>query len=293
MIVCDNASADDSLLQLANWAQARFSDSFVRLSRAAVNEGAALPAGAAMALVENGANLGFAAGNNVGIRLALRDAGCQYVWVLNNDTVVKPDALQQTVDLMAGDPGLGMCGSTLVYFHAPAEIQALGGAVYSKWTGRSRHLGAFAPLASVPADGRALALQFSYVVGAAMLVSRAFVERVGLMTEDYFLYCEEIDWATRGLAAQFRLGYAPLSTVFHKEGASVGTAPGGGSPLSLYFLYRNRLRFGWRFHAAFVPTVLWFCALDIAKLVLRRRWPQARAALRGLVQLPRAVPVTT
>jgi GT2 family glycosyltransferase len=125
------------------------------------------------------------------------------------------------------------------------------------------------------------------VVGAAMLASRTFLERVGLMREDYFLYCEEIDWARCGAAAGFKLGYAPSSLVFHKEGASIGTAANGGSPLSLYFLFRNRLRFAWRFHGFFLPTVFVFCLIDIAKFCVRRRWPQAVAALRGLLQLPR------
>lgn len=295
VLVCDNASRDDSLAQIQAWGRQRLGAGFAQLTRAEVEAGVRLGDGVVLALIENGANLGFAAGNNVGIRLALQsDTGCQHVWVLNNDTVVRPDALQLALNRMAADPAIGLCGSTLVYFDAPEKVQAFGGAVYSRWTGRSRHLGAFAPLSSVPSDALARATlepQFSYVVGAAMLASRNFLERVGLMREDYFLYCEEIDWARRGAAAGFTLAYAPASLVFHKEGASIGTAASGGSPLSLYFLFRNRLRFAWRFHRLFMPTVLYFCLLDVAKLLLRRRWPQAAAALRGLLQLPGPVGV--
>jgi hypothetical protein len=74
--------------------------------------------------------------------------------------------------------------------------------------------------------------------------------------------------------------------VFHKEGASVGTAASGGSALSLFYLFRNRLRFAFRFHRPFVPTVLLCTLWDIAKLAARSRWPQAGAALRGTLQLP-------
>ncbi|MFN7197106.1 MAG: glycosyltransferase family 2 protein, partial [Hylemonella sp.] len=291
VLVCDNASRDESLAQLLAWGQQRFGAQCRSLTRADVEAGGQLGPDVRLALIENGANLGFAAGNNVGIRLALRDPACQHVWVLNNDTVVQPDALQRALDRMAANPAIGLCGSTLLYFDEPQMVQAFGGAIYSRWSGRSRHVGAFKTLADVPADGRAVEPQFSYVVGAAMLASRAFLERVGLMREDYFLYCEEIDWATRGEAANFRLGYAPSSVVLHKEGASIGTAASGGSPLSLYYLFRNRLRFAWRFHRLFMPTVLFFCLLDVAKLLLRARWPQARAAMRGLLQLPRPIAV--
>jgi GT2 family glycosyltransferase len=289
VLVCDNASRDESVAQIRAWAQARFGDAFAHLTRADVDGGARLAGGLRFALIENGGNLGFAAGNNVGIRLALRDPQCTHVWVLNNDTVVLPDALGLAVQRMQADPGLGLCGSTLVYFDEPDKVQAFGGATYSRWTGRSRHVGAFLPRSAVPTDGRAVEAQMSYVVGAAMLVSRAFLEQVGLMQEDYFLYYEEVDWATRG-AGRFRLGYAPASVVLHKEGASIGTSASGGSPLSVYFLFRARLRFCWRFHRAFVLSVLCASLLDVAKLARRRRWPQVMAALRGLMQRPRPVP---
>jgi GT2 family glycosyltransferase len=289
VLVCDNASRDESVARIREWAETRFGAGFAHLTRADVDGGARLADGLRFALIENGGNLGFAAGNNVGIRLALRDPQCTHVWVLNNDTVVLPDALGRAVQRMQADPGLGLCGSTLVYFDEPDKVQAFGGATYSRWSGRSRHVGAFLPRSAVPADGRAIEAQLSYVVGAAMLVSRAFLEQVGLMQEDYFLYYEEVDWATRG-AGRFRLGYAPDSVVLHKEGASIGTSASGGSPLSVYFLFRARLRFCWRFHRAFVLSVLCASLLDVAKLARRRRWPQVMAALRGLMQCPRPVP---
>lgn len=293
VVVCDNASRDTSMAEIAAWARQHVgANGFVQLTAAEAAAPAAFERirGAWMALVDNGANLGFAGGNNPGIRLALADPSCTHVWVLNNDTVVKPDALGLALERMQADPGIGLCGSTLLYFDEPGKVQALGGAQYSRWSGRSRHVGAFLPARDVPADGHAVERGLSYVVGAAMLASRAFVEQVGLMQEDYFLYYEEIDWATRGKARHFRLGYAPGSVVLHKEGASIGTLASGGSPLSLYFLFRSRMRFCWRFHRSSLPTVVWFSLLDVARLVVRRRWPQVVAALRGLLQWPRPLP---
>ena len=124
----------------------------------------------------------------------------------------------------------------------------------------------------------------SYVTGAAMLVSRAFIENTGLMEEGYFLYFEELDWAARG-RCRFRLGYAPDSIVVHKEGASIGSKASGGSPLSMFYLFRNRIRFCRRFYPWFLPTVFVFSFLDVLKLAVRCRWPQAKAALGGCLQI--------
>ena len=292
VVICDNGSTDGSVASLAQALQARFGNAFCQIDRAALDAVVHAPGDTRVWLIANQANLGFAAGNNVGIRFALRDPACSHVWVLNNDTEVAPDALAQALARMQADPSIGICGSTLVYHHDRRTVQALGGASYSCWTGRTRHLGAFGQLADVPLDGEHIERATACVVGAAMLVSRAFLDTVGLMREDYFLFYEEMDWATRAAlpnpaGRRFRLGYAPRSVVFHKEGASIGTAASGGSALSLFYLFRNRLRFSWRFYRRYTPVVLLCALVDVARLAARRRWPQAAAALRGVLQLRR------
>jgi hypothetical protein len=284
IVVCDNGSADDSLSQLEAALRAAVGGGLRCTDRAGVDRAEA--AAAQVWLVANGANLGYAGGNNVGLRLALRDPGCRCVWVLNNDTEVAPDALAQALARLDATPTMGLCGSTLVYAHDRQTVQAWGGSTYARWTGRTRHLGAHSRLSDVPADPTAVEARMACVVGAAMLVRREWLETVGPMTEDYFLFFEEIDWAARA-AGRFGLGWAPRSIVFHQEGATIGTAAGGGSPLSLYYLFRNRLRFAWRFHRPFVPSVLVFTLWDVVKLAARARWPQAAAALRGTLQLAR------
>lgn len=281
IVICDNGSADDSLPQLEAALRSAVGEGLQCIDRAGVDR--ADITAARVWLVANGANLGYAGGNNVGLRLALRDPACDCFWILNNDTEVAPDALAALLAHMAAQPRIGLCGSTLVYAHDRQTVQAWGGSAYARWTGRTRHLGAHTRLAALPADPAAVEAQMACVVGAAMLVRRDWLESIGLMTEDYFLFFEEIDWAARA-AGRFRLGWAPRSVVFHQEGASIGTAAGGGSPLSLYYLFRNRLRFAWRFHGAFVPAVLAFSLWDVFKLAARARWPQAGAALRGALQ---------
>jgi len=290
VIVCDNASSDGSIDRIGAWLAERYSTwGLTHLTRDQVLMGAK-PSPQHVLLVQNGANLGFAGGNNSGIRLGMNNPECRYIWLLNNDTTVLPTTLPAVITRMEQDSSIGICGSTLMYHDRPDLVQAMGGALYSRWTGRSRHIGAFSDRAEIPQESALVERQMSYVVGASMLVRREFIEQVGYMREDYFLYCEEIDWASRGRGL-FRLGYAPQSVVFHKEGASIGTAASGGSPLSIFYLFRNRVRYAWRFHPLFVPSVLFFCSIDIAKLVIRRRWLQARAALRGLLQLSRPQPL--
>jgi len=287
-VVCDNGSEDDSLDQLRSWAGRRFAaDEWVNITRSEAESSAELNRGLRFILIENSANLGFAGGNNVGIRLAMSHADCRYVWVLNNDTIVRPDSLIEALCKMERDSSIGMCGSSLVYWHDQSLVQAYGGARYNRMSGRAQHLGAFAPVDSIPVKAASVEAELSYVCGAAMLVRRSFIETVGYMHEDYFLYYEEIDWATRG-QGHFRLGYAPRSIVYHKEGASIGTDASGGSALSVYYLFRNRMHFTRRFYPRWTGAVLVACICDVITFLLKGHIMRARAAMQGIISRPLA-----
>jgi GT2 family glycosyltransferase len=196
VIVCDNASSDDSVAEITQWAsKALRPEAFATYSKEQVAAGIQMAQGIRLALVRNGGNLGFAGGNNVGVRLALNSPACEYVWLLNNDTTIDTNALGNVLARAESDPSIGLCGSTLVYHHDQQMVQALGGATFNRFTGRSKHIGAFSALRDVPTDPAATERAMSYVIGAAMLVRRAYLEQVGLMQEDYFLYYEEIDWS--------------------------------------------------------------------------------------------------
>jgi GT2 family glycosyltransferase len=174
---------------------------------------------ARLILIQTGGNLGFAGGNNVGLRYALSRDDFQYVWLLNNDTVIKADALTALVRGMQENPGAGMCGSTLPFYHDPDMIWALGGATYNKWLCKTECIGLRAPLSRTISKTE-VESNMAYLAGASMLVSKAFLRAVGLMNERYFLYFEELDWALRA-KNRFRLIFAPNSIVYHKVGASI------------------------------------------------------------------------
>jgi GT2 family glycosyltransferase len=298
IFIVDNDSADRSVEHIAAWCAspvayanwrrhrgvARYTDVAAGTPVAArvldsANHGLAPPADdSRLWLIRSGGNLGFAGGCNVGIRAAGLE-NFAYFWFLNPDTVVARQALPELLGRAQKDPRIGIVGSTLRYYDAPDIVQALGGAILNRRNGSSRHIGEGEPLSIVPSDGASVERELAYVTGASMLVSTAFIRKVGLMQEDYFLYYEEADWAARG-RGQFDLGYAPRSEVFHKSGANSSKL----MPLySSSFYYRNRLRFVRRF----LPDRLGAARLQLCAEMLRHlargRWGHARIIAKVLV----------
>jgi len=189
------------------------------------------------------------------------------VWLLNNDTVVRADALRQLIARMEQVPAAGMCGSPLLYYHMPDKVQAWGGCRYNRWLGTTRLLGAFSPADGAVDAGR-VESRLCFVSGASLLVSRTFLQQVGLMEEEYFLYFEEIDWAMRA-RGRYPLCYAPGSVVYHKEGGSIGSNSINPKEKSLsadYHGVRSRLVFTRRFF----PWRLPFIYLGLLSVLVNR-----------------------
>lgn len=265
VVVCDNDSTDDSWVKLEGYANTQ--------------------SGLDLCLIQTGANYGFAGGNNFGLRLALSDPEMEFVWLLNNDTEVDRGALDALVDHMLRNPDIGICGSTLLYMDKPDTIQAVGG-VYNTWLGTSKHvLGhhRYSPELCSDVDPAI----FDYVVGASMFVRRSVLEQVGLLAEEYFLYCEEIDWATRmkRQMPELKLGYASSSLVYHKEGASTGSNERQGKAYSYvadYHMISSRAQFAKKFF----PIKRWVVQLSMlvvgVKRIKRKQWRSAALALRIL-----------
>lgn len=287
IVVIDNASGDGSLEQIAEWAAGRQPAGVANPALAAYSTPAHVKpvpvqripvsqldqplstGNGRILLVQSDSNGGYAAGNNLGIRLALADPDCAFLWLLNNDTVVDPQALRHLVGRVRQQSGTGICGSTLVHYHAPSTVQAKGGAVFNRWLGTSHHVGEGA---AFPVTSNGPAPVIDYVVGASMLATRAFVEHVGLMYEHYFLYFEEIDWCWR--KGNFKVAYAPESVVFHKEGATTGMSKktvdyGKGGD---FYLHRNRLLFARRNFPVSLPVVIARLGLVFLKSLQAGRW---------------------
>lgn len=247
------------------------------------SEGKVREAFPAVKLIQSGANLGFAGGNNVGIRYAL-EQGADFIWLLNNDTVVEPDALTYLVERMAEDTHIGMCGSTLVYYHDRSKIQALAGATFNKWLGVSKHIGQNTSRYQMPTP-ESVERRLAYIVGASLLVSRRFVEEIGFLCEDYFLYYEEIDWVIRA-TDKYTLAYAPKSVVYHKEGNSIGgdnTTLNQKSMTADYYSIRNRIVFTRKHFVYALPTVYLGLVFALVNRVKRNQWERVRMVLEVLL----------
>jgi GT2 family glycosyltransferase len=273
IVVCDNGSTDGSVPRILEWVEARLpfcrrAARFTSLTAtdAAAARGIESATGQAdavnLVLIQIQANLGFAGGNNVGLRFALARGDLDYAWLLNNDTVVAPDSLTHLVARIRETPDAGICGSTLLHFDEPRTVQARG-ARYNKWLSRVRHVSSPSdPNAEIDEDEYARTIQF--VVGASILVSRNFLEDVGLINERYFLYFEELDWTLRA-AGRYRFAYSSRSLVYHRGGAATGASTAKKSSTGEYYGTRGRILFTRSFYFYALPTVL--LAIGISALV--------------------------
>jgi len=174
-------------------------------------------------------NLGFAGGNNLGIK----EGTGKYFFLLNNDTEVDPDFIEPLVDLMESNPQIGIGSSKLVYYSQPDTLQFAGSTGINPYTGRGFAIG------HGEKDDAKFDKSYKTLLahGAAMMISRAAIEKVGMMAELFFLYYEETDFCERIKRAGFEIWYCGKSKVYHKESMSVGKE----SPMKVYYLTRNRI----------------------------------------------------
>jgi GT2 family glycosyltransferase len=183
VVVIDNASTDDSVLQI------RKSQPEVRI-------------------VESHRNGGFGAGCNIGISLALEERA-NYIWLLNNDAQAAPDALAAMIQVAEADPRMGAIGS-VIYDLDRDTIQTWGGGRIT-WWGASKHF--ISPRAADRLD---------YISGASLLLRAAAVREIGLFDEDFFMYWEDTDLCFRLRKDGWKLAVAENAKISHKMCGSTG-----------------------------------------------------------------------
>jgi GT2 family glycosyltransferase len=203
-LVVDNGSTDDSLSAI--------SSNFPHLP-----------------LIATGQNLGFAEGNNVGIRWALA-RGVDYFFLLNNDTTVDPGILKAFLEKERSSPECGILGAKICLFEKPTHFDHLGGT----WNARTA---SFDLACLRQKDEGAPPPLVDYVCGCALFVKREVFEKIGLLEPRFFLIWEEADFCFRARKAGYQIATAPEARLLHKVSASFV----GGKPHSTYFWWRNRL----------------------------------------------------
>lgn len=184
-------------------------------------------------VIANSVNLGFSGGNNVGIKKALQTKA-DFILLLNNDTIVEPNFLDELVKFGRSHPRVGILGPTLKFKRGFEVFYDLGGKI-NPWFGRTTH-----KTVSLLADQ--LPSKVDYLSGACLLIRSAVINKIGMLEEDYFFGFEDVEFCLEARKNGFEIYNVPTSIVEHKISGSVGQT----SPLKIYYLLRNNLRFFYR-----------------------------------------------
>ncbi|MFQ5445544.1 MAG: glycosyltransferase family 2 protein [Saprospiraceae bacterium] len=225
-------------------------------------------------------NLGFAGGNNLGIRASHGD----FLFFLNNDAELTEGAIETLLALFGSVPRLGIASPKICYqkasSSAPGIIQYAGTTQVHPLTARNRTIGA----GQVDNGQFTTPVPTAYAHGAAMMVRREVIEKVGGMPESFFLYYEELDWCEQIRRAGFQVYVEPRACIYHKESYTVSR----NSALKTYYLTRNRLffmrrnrpRWQWAAFCAFLFLVT--VPKNLVLFVVRGERQQARAFAKGI-----------
>jgi GT2 family glycosyltransferase/glycosyltransferase involved in cell wall biosynthesis len=234
-------------------------------------------------VVESPGNGGFSAGCNIGIREALA-SGAEYIFLVNSDAVLAPDAILYLAAAMTRHPELGIAGPILLSREEPDHV-ASAGISFSRRTARMRHRGAGRRLAALQAAAVTLV---DAVSGCVMLIRREVIERVGLLDEAYFFSFEDIEFCLRARESGFRTACVQEALAYHEGGRTIGRR----SARRVYFATRNHLRLAARqgdsrgralrsalvlgLNAAYVLVSPEVSLLSGATALLRGAWHHAR-----------------
>ena len=201
LVVVDVLNINQSVEIISKWIEEKNDDRFI--------------------LIEEKENKGFSFANNIGIKYALKKDDCEFIWILNNDTVIKKNSLTELIKHYhqnKENDKIGFIGSKILDYEDKKLIQNVGG-TFNKWTGYSVLIGM----------GEKDAGQFNnketkvdYVIGASMFCHSSLVHNIGLMPEDYFLYYEDIDWCLTAQKAGYKNLTCTKSIIYHKQGISTG-----------------------------------------------------------------------
>jgi hypothetical protein len=183
-------------------------------------------------VLQAGSNLGYAGGNNLGLRHAIR-AGAGPFMLLNNDTLLEPDCIRTLLATLDRKPGIGILGPMVYTWGEGNTISSAGGRI--DW----RHADAINVGAGEPDEGQYGPRSVDFVNGCSLLITRQAVEKAGLLDENYFMYWEETDWCMRVRQAGFDVRFEPGARLRHKA----PIRPVELGPTALYCMTRNRVLF--------------------------------------------------
>jgi GT2 family glycosyltransferase len=180
-------------------------------------------------VLRSNSNLGFAGGNNWGMRQAKGD----FIFIVNNDTEVTPDLLHLLIEPFYNNASIGVTSPRIKFFFQPELIQYAGFNPMNHYTGRTSTVGEMQQdRGQYNKPGETFGAH-----GCAMMVKKAVIEKLGMFPEKFFLYYEEWDWSARIRRAGYKIWYAGNAAIYHKESMSVGKE----NPIKVFYHTRNRI----------------------------------------------------
>ena len=227
-------------------------------------------------VIRSSNNLGFAGGNNLGIK----EAKGKYILLINNDTYFKDFNIASLIERLESSEAIGIVCPKLRFAWDNNPIQYAGYTPLSPITVRNQAIG----FGEEDRGQYDTAHPTPYAHGAAMLMKRAAIEKVGLMPECFFLYYEELDWSMMFTRAGYEIWYDPACTVYHKESQTTGQ----NSPLRTYYITRNRLLLvkrnyiGINKYLSYIYLIGIVAPRDIIKFTLQGRFDLIKAVYRGI-----------
>ena len=245
------------------------------------DEIADLPSREKVVIIRNDKNYGFAGGNNIGIRYALKSQDPEYILLLNNDTVVKSDLLNKLVNAIDGDERIGFAGPIVYKYdsNGRTDLISVAGVNLIMSRGSYRRIGS----EEVDRGQYHSTATVDSLEGSCLLIRRTALEQIGLLDESYFLYWEETDLCRRGFEAGFGCIVVPTTGIWHKVSTSKPRA------MVTYYKTRNRLWFV-KSHASkeeLVSFLCYFCIFQfwatIAGYIYRQEFANLSSFLKGVL----------
>ena len=231
-VILNTNRRDDTLACITSLAGSHYENHKIMVLDNASTDGSVSAIQAAypeVQIIELSENLGYAGNNNVGIKEAVAQAA-DWVFVLNEDTILDPGCLAKMVQVGESDPKIGIVGPMVYHYDEPEVIQSAGGALSAHWD--SEHIAQ-----NERDEGQFFKPhQVDWISGCAIMVRTAVIEEVGPLDERFFYYWEETEWCLRAGRAGWRVMHAPAAKLWHK-GVQRDYQPG---PNVTYYSTRNR-----------------------------------------------------
>lgn len=271
VIVCDNGSTNQAPQHILAWARQYYTAKDIQMVTMPLTRTKTVLS--PFIFIQTGENLGFAGGNNVGIRFVLASGQCDYIWLLNSDTVVDVHALASLYGFAQAYPKTALIGSTVLYYDDPDIVQCAGGCRYNPLLTKIANALEGEPLQYTEQFDH---VDLDYIYGASLFMRVAAIRTVGLLNEEYFLFYEELDYTQRLKKRGYQIAWCRYSFVFHKGSATIKQMhPQERQQLQFANYYENlsTLKYTARFHSHLLPIAFFTrFVLKSLFLILRRQF---------------------